>query len=73
MYAVAEVFEDDIGRVRVGQPALVSSPVLENPISGVVEQIGYKIGKLDVLADDRLPRPTLAWSRCESGWPTASR
>ncbi len=52
MYAVAEVFEDDIGWVRVGQPALVSSRVLENPISGVVEQIGYKIGKLDVLADD---------------------
>jgi HlyD family secretion protein len=74
MYAVAEVYESDIGRVRIGQPATVASPALSAPLSGVVEQIGLKIGKRDVLSTDpvadadarvvevkvRLDRPELA-------------
>jgi len=52
MYAVAEVYETDIGRVRLGQPATVASPALAEPLTGRVERIGLKIGKQDVLSTD---------------------
>ncbi len=52
MYAVAEVYETDIGRVRVGQTATVASPALAEPLTGRVERIGLKIGKRDVLSTD---------------------
>jgi HlyD family secretion protein len=52
MYAVAEVYEDDIGFVDVGQHATVTSPALNGDVHGTVEEIGWKIGKLDVLSTD---------------------
>ena len=74
MVAVAEVYETDIGRVRVGQRARVTSPALPGVLAGEVERIGLKIGKKDVLSTDpvadadarvveveiRLARPELA-------------
>jgi len=52
MYAIAEVYETDIGRVRVGQRARVSSPAFGRPLDGSVERVGLRIGKLDVLGTD---------------------
>ena len=52
MYAVAEVYETDIGRVRLGQKATVRSPALPTELTGRVERIGLKIGKKDVLSTD---------------------
>ncbi len=52
MYAVAEVYETDVQRVRIGQRATVSSPALAAPLSGTVDRIGLKIGKKDVLSVD---------------------
>jgi HlyD family secretion protein len=52
MYAVAEVYETDIGRVRVGQRARITSPALPRELEGEVERIGLKIGKKDVLSTD---------------------
>jgi RND family efflux transporter MFP subunit len=52
MYAVAEVYETDIGRVRVGQPAVVRSPALPKELTGTVERVGLEIGKKDVLSTD---------------------
>lgn len=52
MYAIAEVYETDIRRVRIGQTAEVSSPALSEKLTGKVEWIGLKIGKLDVLSTD---------------------
>jgi HlyD family secretion protein len=52
MYAVAEVYEADIGRVRVGQQARVTSPALPRSLLGRVERIGLKVGKKDVLSTD---------------------
>lgn len=52
MVAVAEVYETDIGRVRVGQRARVRSPALPHALEGVVDRIGLKIGKKDVLSTD---------------------
>ena len=52
MYAIAEVYETDIPGVRIGQRATVTSPVLSRPLTGEVEWIRLKIGKMDVLGAD---------------------
>jgi len=52
MYAVAEVYETDIVHIKQGQRATVRSPALEKPVSGTVESIGLKVGRMDVLGMD---------------------
>lgn len=54
MYAVAEVDEASISKVRPGQRATVSSlsQAFPGTIPGTVEQIGLRIGKNDVLNTD---------------------
>jgi HlyD family secretion protein len=52
MYAIAEVYETDIGGVRIGQRAQVRSAALAHPLAGSVERIGLKVNKKDVLETD---------------------
>ena len=52
MYAIAEIYETDIGRVKPGQRARISSPALSQSLAGEVVRIGLKIGKQDVLDAD---------------------
>lgn len=52
MYAVAEVYETDVARIRAGQRAEVWSPALESRLGGTVERVGMQIGKLDTLDTD---------------------
>jgi HlyD family secretion protein len=52
MHAVAEVYETDVPRVRLGQRAKVTSPALERPLAGKVVEIGQMIFKNDVLNVD---------------------
>ncbi|HIK35041.1 MULTISPECIES: ABC exporter membrane fusion protein [unclassified Thermosynechococcus] len=52
MYAVAEVYETDVPRVRVGQPAEIRSSALNAPISGRVAQVGLLVAKNDVTDTD---------------------
>jgi HlyD family secretion protein len=52
MYAIAEVYETDVSKVQVGQKAKVTTPVLDQELTGVVERVGLKIGKMDVLGTD---------------------
>jgi len=56
MYAVAEVYETDIVRVRKGQRATITSPALANTLEGEVEKVGLRIGKLDILSTDPAAR-----------------
>jgi HlyD family secretion protein len=56
MYAIAEVYETDVPRVRVGQRATVTSPALPQPVAGTVDRIGLKVGKKDVLSVDPAAR-----------------
>ncbi len=56
MYVIAEVYETDIGRVRVGQRAKALSPVLDQPLTGTVERIGLKVGRMEALATDPISR-----------------
>jgi HlyD family secretion protein len=43
MYAIAEVPESDIARVRVGQRATISGAALAAPVQGTVERIAAKV------------------------------
>ena len=54
MYVVAEVYETDVGLVKVGQKATITSRngAFEGSLSGTVETIGLQIFKNDVLDDD---------------------
>jgi HlyD family secretion protein len=56
MYAVAEVYETDVGRVRVGQRATLRSPALSPELTGAVERIGMKVGRLELLDADPVAR-----------------
>lgn len=54
MYAVSEVYETDIGRVKLGQPATITSRngAFPSTLTGTVADIGLQIAKNDVLDDD---------------------
>ncbi|MFN4270134.1 MAG: ABC exporter membrane fusion protein [Thermosynechococcus sp.] len=52
MYAVAEVYETDVLRVRVGQPAEIRSSALSAPLTGRVAQVGLVVAKNDVTDTD---------------------
>ena len=52
MQVVAEVRESDVGRVRVGQRATITSPALPEALSGKVEEIGLLVFKNNALDPD---------------------
>lgn len=56
MWVVAEVYETDIGLIRIGQTARVTSRVLTTPVTGHVIDIGHMIFKDDVLNVDPAAR-----------------
>ena len=56
MYAIAEVYETDIARVAKGQRALITSPALAEPLTGVVEWVSLKVAKQDALGTDPAAR-----------------
>ena len=56
MMAIAEVYEADIHRVRIGQRAEVSSPALGQTLTGTVEKIRPKVQKQDVTGTDPAAR-----------------
>lgn len=56
MYAIAEVYETDIGRVAEGQRAIITSPALAGALTGVVERLGMMVAKMDVLDTDPVAR-----------------
>ncbi len=52
MYAVAEVYETDISRIKTGQKATVTSAAFDGTVAGVVDRVGKQIRKNDVLNTD---------------------
>ncbi|MEO0969193.1 MAG: efflux RND transporter periplasmic adaptor subunit, partial [Cyanobacteria bacterium J06639_18] len=52
MYVIAEIYETDISKIKIGQKAIISSRALPNTFSGKVEKIGVQIGKRNVLNSD---------------------
>ncbi len=56
MYAVAEVYETDITRVKVGQRAIIRTPAMDTALTGEVERISLKVGRLDVVGTDPIAK-----------------
>ncbi|WP_392481405.1 ABC exporter membrane fusion protein [Nostoc sp. C110] len=52
MYAIAEVYETDISKVRLGQQATVTSGGLIEELKGNVDEVGLKVGVLNALGTD---------------------
>jgi HlyD family secretion protein len=57
MYAIAEVYETDIGKVRVGQPAIVSSEYggFTGKLKGTVEHLGLQVGEKQLVESTEDP------------------
>jgi HlyD family secretion protein len=56
MYAVAEVYETDITKVKVGQLATIRATAMEQELSGKVERISLKVGRLDAVGTDPIAK-----------------
>ncbi|MEQ8857072.1 MAG: efflux RND transporter periplasmic adaptor subunit [Pseudomonadales bacterium] len=56
MYAIAEVYETDVGNLRVGQTASVRSPALPEPLVGKIERIRPLVRKMDEIGTDPAAR-----------------
>jgi HlyD family secretion protein len=56
MYAVAEVYETDITGVEVGQLAKIRTPAMDAELTGKVERISLKVGRLDVVGTDPIAK-----------------
>jgi HlyD family secretion protein len=56
MFAIAEVYEEDVTRVRVGQHAVITSPALPAPLSGKVDWVHLSVAKQDAIGDDPAAR-----------------
>jgi len=56
MYAVAEVYETDITAIKVGQLATVQAPAMDTELTGKVERISLKVGRLDVVGTDPIAK-----------------
>ncbi|TNF89078.1 MAG: biotin/lipoyl-binding protein [Gammaproteobacteria bacterium] len=56
MFAIAEVFETDIRRVRSGQRATIRSAALEGELDGTVRHIRQKVEKQDEIGTDPAAR-----------------
>ena len=52
MYAVAEVYESDITKVKVGQQVKVTSDAISGELHGTVEQIGWEVQRQEVINTD---------------------
>jgi len=56
MYAIAEVYETDVGRLHVGQKAMVESSALPGVLTGHVERIRPLVRKQDEIGTDPAAR-----------------
>ena len=52
MVVVAEVYESDISKVQMGQPATITSSAISGGLHGTVEQIGLEIQRQEVVNTD---------------------
>jgi len=52
MYAVAEVYESDIGKVKPGQKVRVTSSAIADKLTGTVETIGWEVERQEVVNTD---------------------
>lgn len=52
MLVVADVYQNDITQIQVGQTATITSPVLSEPLEGKVKRIGLQVQQQQVVNED---------------------
>ena len=52
MYAVAEIYQSDIGKIQLGQPVKVTSTAISGELFGIVERIGLEVQRQAVINTD---------------------
>jgi len=52
MYAIAEVYETDITKIKIGQQAKITSHAITEELSGIVEEIGLEVKRQQVVNTD---------------------
>ena len=52
MYAIAEVYESDIGKIHLGQQAKITSNAIAGELQGIVERIGLEVQRQQVINTD---------------------
>ena len=52
MYVIAEIYETDINKIKIGQKATIYSNALSKLLIGKVEQISSQIGSRNILSSD---------------------
>jgi HlyD family secretion protein len=50
MYVVAEVYQTDIQKVRVGQKATITSPAFTGKLHGTVREVGWQVDKQSIFS-----------------------
>ena len=56
MYVVAEIYETDIALIEKGQAATVRVGAVAEPLTGTVDRISLKVGRLDILGTDPIAK-----------------
>ena len=51
MMAVAEVYQTDISKIKLGQKAIITSQGFTGELKGVVQQIGLQVNRQNVFGD----------------------
>ncbi len=51
MVAVAEVYQSDIGKIKLGQTAKVTGQAFTGEVKGTVSQIGLQVNRQNVFAN----------------------
>jgi HlyD family secretion protein len=51
MIAIAEVYQNDIGKIRVGQSAQITSPAFTGSLSGKVIEVGLQVNRQNVYSN----------------------
>ncbi|MEM9807718.1 MAG: ABC exporter membrane fusion protein [Cyanobacteria bacterium P01_D01_bin.56] len=52
MMVVADVYQDDIAKVQIGQLVEITTPVLDKSLQGTVQRIGLQVEAQDVVNED---------------------
>lgn len=71
MYAIAEIYETDISRIRIGQKADISGTLLAEPLTGTVTRIDSQITRSELLPIDTAAfadtRVVKVWIQLDNG------
>jgi HlyD family secretion protein len=52
MLAVAEVYQTDISKIKLGQKAVITSPTLTSELRGTVSQVGLQVNRQNVFSNE---------------------